>query len=147
MERLKISIIGFFIAVFLMVADAYGGPVVCDGDVGNGTTKATGQLLVALGFAYSAMGFVEAGEPEKITPLQRLTTPVANAKEAAKLFNDFVKAKLPSKLRRLDTIVLKTNYQILYEEFIGKGIVVPQQVWAEVSNKALAEGLKGLMVI
>ena len=145
MVKRRIMILGFILMVCLAVADAYAGQVVCDGKVGHGTDKASGKLLVAVGFVYSAMGFVEAGEPQKIENLRELIKPVCQAQDAMELFRAFVKADLPPELMKLDEVIQKTDYKGLYEELKAKELVVPAPIWSEVSGKASKEGLKGLV--
>ena len=115
MLKQRIMTLGFILVVCLAVADAYAGPIVCDGKVGHGTDKASGKLLVAVGFVYSAMGFVEAGEPQKIMCLREFIKPIVQAQDAMKLFTAFVKADLPPELKKLDELIRKTDYKSLYE--------------------------------
>jgi len=145
MVKQKIMILVFILGACLTVADVYAGQIICDGKVGHGTDKASGKLLVAVGFLYTAMGLVEAGEQQKIDNLWKLIDPVAQAKGARKLFEGFVKAELPQDLKKLDALIRKTNYVSLYVELKGKELIIPAQIWDEVSGKAKKEGLKGLV--
>ena len=142
---LRTGIIGFFMILALVAGDAYGGPILCDGELTNKTARATGQLLVAFGFAYSAAGFMEVGEFEHAKELWKFAEPSDRALKAAGLFGYFEKTTVPGKLKKLDNTVRVTDYDQLYSKLIERGVVVPKQVWREVSEKAKKAGLRGLM--
>ena len=148
MRILKISIfsfLSFVFSIYLLAGDTYGGRGGCDGILVKDTIKASGHLLVALGFGYCAIGFIEVGEPQKVDIVRELTEPISKANEAAQLFQSFAEADLPTNLNDLDILVRQTDYKTMYDEFIGKGLFVPKNIWDEVSSKALQGGIRGLM--
>jgi len=145
--RSKTVFVCLAILGLLVAGNAYGGPVLCDGTLSDTTAKATGKLLVTFGFYYSALGFAEAGEQEKIAALEELIRPAATAREAENLFSAFVKTRLPVNLKKLDALVRKTKYTQLYKELLENGRFVPVGVWSDVSSRAQKQGLSGLMDI
>ncbi|MBW2044105.1 MAG: hypothetical protein JRI96_04370 [Deltaproteobacteria bacterium] len=145
MIRVRAIAVSLLFVVFLAVGTTYAGPVVCDGELVESTRKASGKLLVAIGFAYSAIGFIEAGQPENIHHLWELTQPVTKAREAAELFKEFSKLPLLANFSSLDNQVLTADYKKLYSEFKEKGIILPYSSWAQVSSVARKGGVRGLM--
>lgn len=139
------SFLGFVFSIYLLAGDTYGGRGGCDGTLVKDTIKASGYLLVALGFGYSAIGFIEAGEEQKVDIVRSLTKPISRAKEAAQLFQSFADADLPTNLNDLDILVRQTDYKTMYDAFIEKGLFVPKNMWDEVSSIALQRGIRGLM--
>jgi len=147
MTRTKNARILMVFAVFITVIStyAYAGPVVCDGELAESTRRASGKLLVALGSAYGAIGFIEAGQPENIHYLWKLTQPVAMAKEAESLFKKFSETPVSGRLSTLNTRVRAADYEALYTGFVKKGIVLPAKAWGEISSLAREKGINGLM--
>ena len=152
MKKLLFSTISFLLIFFVIESNAYSGPIICDGDLTKKTAKATGYLLTAFGFAYSAIGFHETEEPNKvkgkINDLRLIVRPVESAKTALEYFSRFIKNKLPSNLKSLDSTVKQTNYEKLYKKkILPKGLFVHEQIWKEVSSYGTRNGLKGLISI
>ena len=111
MKKVTFLFINFFLLFFILVPNTFSGPIMCNGELTNKTAKATGHLLVAFGFAYTAIGFQEAEEPNKIMFLRDTITPLTSARTAEKYFNTFLTEKLPLKLQSLDSLAKKTNYK------------------------------------
>jgi len=146
MQKLIMGIIGFLLIFCIVKSNAHSGPIVCDGDLTTKTAEATGQLLSAFGFAYTAIGLQEAGEPKIVKSLRKILNPVYRAKTAGDCFKSFIVDKLPSELEPLDSLAKETNYNEIYKEkILSKGFFVPDRIWKEVSSKGKRLGLKGLI--
>lgn len=146
-KRQSVSTIIFLVLLCFVGTRGYGGQVICDGKLSDKTAQATGHLMTVFGFAYLAMGFQAAGEPEQVKALWEIIRPVYRAQRAGQLFQAFIKDKVPANLLELDVAVRRTDYEDLYKGMIAKGVFVPKSPWSEVSSFAAKSGLKGLMEV
>jgi len=146
MQKSIIGVIGFLLIFCIVNSNAHSGPIMCDGELTRKTAKATGQLLCAFGFAYTAIGFQEVGEPKIVKSFRKIINPVYRAETAGEYFKSFIEDKLPSHLEPLDSLAKEINYEEVYKEkILRKGFSVPDPIWKEVSSQGKRLGLKGLI--